>query len=282
MSEDAKKNRAITPDQELKIISDISSLVQSAKPERESFEEILKLLGKIVDYRSASIYLFMKEDGRLEEVCTVGRKVDLIGFVNFEMGNGISAWVAKHRRPIILNNLRKSKDGTHTKSFISVPMLFMKEILGVINIAHDEPESYSKRDAEIVSIISSIMALLIERISYQEALETKSRAIEILSKELENARKQLRTEEKSGSNPGISSSFTQKISNPLAIISGNAQFLLMSLKSSNTSTLKRLKAIEIEAVHIQEIVKDTYNVQIGLGTAQPSKETTKDAILIEL
>jgi transcriptional regulator with GAF, ATPase, and Fis domain len=280
--EDAKKSKTISPDQEIKIISEISSLVQTAKPEKETFTEILQLLGKIVDFRSASLYLFMKEDGRLEEVCTVGRKVDLIGFVNFEMGNGISAWVAKHRRPIVLNNLRKSKDGTHTKSFISVPMLFMKDILGVINIANDEPESYSKRDADIVMIVSSITALLVERMSHQEALETKSRAIEVLSKELENSRKQLRSDERGISGQTPSAGFAQRISNPLAIISRNAQFLLMSLKGSNSSTLKRLKAIETEAGNIQEIVRETFNVQIGLNSTQPSKELAQEPILIEL
>lgn len=282
MSEDLKKSKVISPDLEIKILSDISSLVQSAKPDKEVFEEILHLLGKIVDYRSASLYLFMKDDGRLEEVCTVGRKVDLIGFVNFEMGNGISGWVAKHRRPIILNNLRKSKDGTHTKSFISVPMLFMKDILGVINISHDEPGSYSKRDSEIVTIVASIMALLIERMSYQEAIETKSRAIEVLSKELENARKQLRIEERSIAGPTSGAGFALRISNPLAIISGNAQFLIMSLKSSNSSTLKRLKAIENEANNIQEIVQDTFSVTIGLGNSQSPKEQPKEPVLIEL
>jgi transcriptional regulator with GAF, ATPase, and Fis domain len=282
VSEDLKKIKAISPDQEIKIISEISSLVQAAKPEKEVFEEILKLLGKIVDFRSASLYLLMKDDGRLEEVCTVGRKVELIGFVNFEMGNGISAWVAKHRRPIVLNNLRKSKDGTHTKSFISVPMLFMKEILGVLNIAHDEPESYTKRDSEVVSIVSSIMALLVERMSHQEALETKSRAIEILSKELDNTRKQLRNDEHSDSGQPANPNFAQKISNPLAIISGNAQFLLMSLKSGNSSTLKRLKAIESEAANIQEIVRNAFNVQIGLNPSQSKNEQAQEPILIEL
>lgn len=282
MSEDIKKIKAISPDQEIKIISEISNLVQTAKPEKEVFEDILKLLGKIVDFRSASLYLFMKDDGRLEEVCTVGRKVDLIGFVNFEMGNGISAWVAKHRRPIVLNNLRKSKDGTHTKSFISVPMLFVKEILGVINLAHDEPESYSKRDIEIVSVISSTMALLVERMGHQEALETKSRAIEVLSKELENTRKQLKNDERGAPGQPVSAGFAQKISNPLAIISGNAQFLLMSLKSGNSSTIKRLKAIEYEACNIQEIVRETFNVQIGLNPAHSPKDQSHEPILIEL
>jgi transcriptional regulator with GAF, ATPase, and Fis domain len=282
VSEDPKKSKAISPDQEIKIISEISSLVQTAKPEKEVFQEILQLLGKIVDFRSASLFLYLKDDGRLDEVCTVGRKVDLIGFVNFEMGSGISAWVAKHRRPIVLNNLRKSKDGTHTKSFISVPMLFMKDILGVINIAHDEPQSYSKRDAEIVTIVSSILALLVERMSHQGALETKSRAIEVLSKELENARKQQRNDERNvaGQMPGTG--FAQRISNPLAIISGNAQFLLMSLKSGNSSTLKRLKAIETEAGSIQEIVRESFNVQIGLTSTQPSREHAQEPILIEL
>ena len=282
MSEDVKKVKAITPEQEIKALSEISSLVQTAQPDKNLFEDVLKALGKIVDYRSASLFLFSKEGGKLEEICTVGRKVDLIGFVNFEMGNGISAWVAKHRRPILLNNLRKSKDGTHTKSFISVPLLFAKEILGVINIAHDEPESYTKRDIEILIIAASILSLLVERMLHTEALETKSRAIEVLSNELESSRKISRNDIVIPNAGNLGAGFVEKISNPLAIIMGNAQFLMMTFKSTNPSAAKRLKAIDREAANIQEAIQAAFKIKVGLNFEEIKTTNSKDNFVIEL
>ncbi len=251
MSEEVRKIKTIGAEQEIKTLSEISTLVQSSPVEMNSFEEVLTKLGEIIDFRSASLYAFSKETGKLDEICTVGRRVDLIDFVNFEMGNGISAWVAKHGRPIVLNNLRKSKGGTHTKSFLSVPIVFAKEIAGVINLAHDEPDSFSKRDAEIVSIAASVMALLLERIIHERALSEKASRISNLEQEIEKAKHQ--TVKQDLLPVGLEASLYQKISNPLAIISGNAQFLIMTLKNANPSVLKRLRAIDKEAGSIAAV-----------------------------
>ncbi len=251
-----KKSAAINAEQEIKVLGEISVMVQGSPVEKSSFEEILNHLGKIVDFRSASLFLSPKKGGQVEEVCTVGRRVDLIDFVNFDMGSGISAWVAKHGRAIVLNNLRKSKGGTHTKSFISVPMVFAKEIIGVINLAHDEPDSFSKRDIEIVSIAASIIALLAERLAHERFLAEKAAEVAALEQKLETARQTKIESEKAPimGNPGAS--LSQKLSNPLAIISGNAQFLMMTLKTANPSIIKRLKAIDKEAGNIADLSRN--------------------------
>ncbi len=238
---------------ELKALCEISKSVQEAEVSRDSFENILKLVEGMIDYRSASLFMFSKETKSLMEICTIGRKVDLINFVEFDMGSGISAWVAQKRRPILLNNLRKSKGGNHTKSFLSVPIVFNNEITGVINIAHDEPGSFTAKDTNILGIISTLFALLFERISQKEFEKETRMEIESLNEQLQSTRNEMTKIESVNSTGHVPESLNNKIGNPLAIIAGNAQFLLMTMKNSNSSTIRRLKAIDKEAANIMAI-----------------------------
>lgn len=253
---------------ELKALFEISCLVQEARIANESFEEVLKALGKLVDFRSASLFLVSGEAGNLEEVCTIGQTVDLIDFVKFNMGTGISAWVAQKRRHIILNNLRKSRGGTHTRSFLSVPIVMAAEVTGVINLAHDEPDSFTQSDAELVKIASSPMALLIERIKHKRFENELQDEIRSLNEKLTAARDNLAGLEKSGSSVDIMRSFNDRLKNPLAIIAGNAQFLLMTMKNPGSSVLKRLKAIDREAANMVAMTEGTESTPIPAPVEQ--------------
>jgi transcriptional regulator with GAF, ATPase, and Fis domain len=235
---------------ELKTIFEISCLVQESDVDVDSFEEIIKTLGKLVDFRSASLFVVSGDAGDLEEICTVGKTVDLIDFVKFNMGSGISAWVAQKRRHIILNNLRKSRGGTRTRSFLSVPIVMAGEVTGVINLAHDEPDSFTQVDAEIVKIASSPLALLIERIKHRKNENKLGDEILSLNEQLTSVREKMAGFEKSGSSEDFMKALNEKLSNPLAIIAGNAQFLIMTMKNPGTSVLKRLKAIDREATNL--------------------------------
>ncbi len=240
---------------ELKSIYEISSLVQESPVDNSSFEEILKELGNLVDYRSASLFVVSKESGKLEEIFTIGETVDLIDFVNFNMGRGISAWVAQKKRHIVLNNLRKSRGGTRTKSFLSVPIVLAGEVTGVINLAHDEPDSFTKSDAEIVRIASSSLALLIERIAHKNSESRLQKKLDSLSDELATTREKLAEFEKLHSSSEVAEALNKKIKNPLAIIAGNAQFLLMTMKNPGNSVMNRLKAIDREVCNVIEMTK---------------------------
>ena len=250
-----QKTGQISLRDELKSLYEISTLVQESPVEKSSLEEILKQLGNLVDYRSASLFVVSGESGKLEEVCTIGRTVDLIDFVNFNMGTGISAWVAQKKRHIVLNNLRKSRGGTHTKSFLSVPVVLAGDVIGVINLAHDEPGSFTKSDAEIVKIASSSIALLIERIAHRRSESELQEEMESLSEKLTSTREKLAEFEKIHSSGEVADALNKKIKNPLAIIAGNAQFLLMTMKNPGNSVLNRLKAIDREVCNVIEMTK---------------------------
>lgn len=237
----------------LKTLSVVSKAIQEARVSIDSFEEILKLVGEIIDFRSASIFMITAENGKLEEVCKIGNRVDLIDFVEFDMGTGISAWVAKKRRPILLNNLRKSKGGVHIRSFLSAPIVFGQEIIGVVNLAHDEPEAFDEDDASALDVVSTLFALLSERINHLKTVTASKKEIESLKDQLKNSKFEISRTEESQIHNYLSDTSGTKLANSLAIIAGNAQFLLMTMKNSSNSVVRRLKAINKEAANIMDI-----------------------------
>lgn len=253
MPRNQSKTDPLTLKNELKTIYEISSLIQNSPISEKSFEEILQSIGRLIDFRSASLFVLSKDSDKLEEVCSIGRTVDLINFVNFNMGTGISAWVAQKQRAIILNNLRKSQGGSHTKSFLSVPLVFSGEVRGVISLAHDEPDSFTRNDAEIMGIVASLLSLIVERIEYAKLESRKRKEIESLRETLRISREKLGEVENYRPTAETSISLAREINNPLAIIAGNAQFLLMTMKNPGNSVLKRLKAIDTEASNLMDL-----------------------------
>jgi transcriptional regulator with GAF, ATPase, and Fis domain len=261
---------AVNPEQEIRILCEISQMAQKSGASVDLIEDILRTLGQIIDFRAASIYMFSRANDKLEEICNIGRRADLIDFVSFELGNGISAWVAKHKRPIVLNNLRKSKGGTRTRSFLSVPIIFGGVTRGVINLSHDEPDSYIRRDADVVGIVGSLVALVIERVKTQSELQALEQEIESLRRELDLGRAMKSTGERARIPGNMAEAINQEIANPLAIISGNAQFLMMTMKGSGQSVLRRLKAIDKEASNIMAATRNFTGSQVeNTGQAAP-------------
>jgi signal transduction histidine kinase len=86
----------------------------------------------------------------------------------------------------------------------------------------------------------------------------RAREIASLEQELNTAKQE--KSEKVQFSGDLGASLFQKLSNPLAIISGNAQFLIMTLKTTNPSIIKRLKAIDKEAGSIADISQNLLNV----------------------
>jgi GAF domain-containing protein len=240
---------------ELALLYELSSLVQLSPPNRDTFEKILKMIGKVIDFRAASLFLLSLENGQLTEAASMGQSVDLISFVQFEMGMGLSAWVAKEKRPILLNNLRRSVSGANTRAFMSVPMIFKDELIGVINFSHDQPDAFTQRDMQIVGIIAAETAVTIERMIYEHRLKKTNAELQEAYEKLRAAQTKLVELEKKQVASSMVATLNHEINNPLAIIAGNAQFLLMTMKNSHPSILKRLKAIDKEAQVIAAITE---------------------------
>lgn len=260
------RTRKVSPisamDAELALLYEIGLLVQQSPPGKETFENLLKLIGREIDFRAASLYILSPDTGQLSEAASIGRTVDLISFVRFEKGMGFSAWVAQEKRPIILNNLRKSISGTGIRSFLSMPLILKDELIGVLNLAHDQPDSFTEKDLHLMGIIAIEIAVSVERMLFDFRMARKEGELKEINEKLNDFKSNLIELEKVKVNAETFSSINKEISNWLAIIAGNAQFLIMTMKNSHPSITKRLMAIDEAASSIAQISE-----KIGLDLA---------------
>jgi transcriptional regulator with GAF, ATPase, and Fis domain len=247
---------------DFEVLTDTCKMIEQSTGERRVFEKMLNLIGKSVEFSCASLFLLDKKKNQMEEVASVGKKVDLIHFVRFDAGIGFSAWVAKEKRPILLSNLHRKRGGGESRSFLAMPLILNGELFGVMNLTHTRAHAFEPEDVKFLSLVSVPVTLSLERMFYYSELEK-------LQKELQHSREQTRELQEKISRmesmiptPQLLESLNQKIKPPLSSIAENAQFLLNSFsprqeekprrssKSFNLEFKRGLKQIKSEVNQI--------------------------------
>jgi transcriptional regulator with GAF, ATPase, and Fis domain len=208
------------------VVTGICKMMEQSTGEKQVFERMLNLIGKSVEFSRSSLFLLNKSNNQMEEVASVGKKVDLIDFVRFDAGAGLSAWVAKEKRPILLSNLHRKRSGEGIKSFLSIPLILNGDLFGVMNFGHIRAHAFEPEDVKFLTSTSLPVTLSLERMSY------RSRTVKLES-ELEQVREhaqQLQTKitqmESMIPTPQLLENLSEKIKTPLSSIVENAEFLL--------------------------------------------------------
>jgi GAF domain-containing protein len=249
----------------LKILHDISTLVMSGTEDREVYPLVLEKIVDAIQCRSASLFILNEESGKLEEAATVGVKVELVETMDFEMGQGFSAWVAKQRRAVLIPAIRKDRpDGF--RSFISVPLLRGENLIGVLNAGHDEQDAFTDGHMNFLEIAASHLAYSIERTRYEaRLLEINTRLLEA-HEEIRRQHDQIVEMEKFRVLGQMAASINHEINNPLTTILGNVDLLLISQPDMDPLVRKKLGVILSEAKRIAEITKKVRSIKkIVLG-----------------
>ncbi|MBD3169292.1 MAG: GAF domain-containing protein [candidate division Zixibacteria bacterium] len=226
---------------QFKALYGISCLIQKELKGKDTFEEILVEINDAVDYTSASISILDKEKQKLETIAKTGNKGDLISFVEFELGKGFSAWVAKYRRPIMMPNIKRYRESVddHIRSFISVPILMDNQLIGVINVSNERAGAYDQTDLEMMTIIAGQISALMERLHFRTELSRSNSRIEELNRDKDDAGPSF-----PDSISQVLSEVVQGISQPIASMAGNTRFLQLSLKEADQRLKRSLDEIE--------------------------------------
>jgi transcriptional regulator with GAF, ATPase, and Fis domain len=232
----AQRRKLIQPERKLEkatadlaVLGGVCGMMSQSLGDKRIFERMLNLIGRSVEFSRASLFLLDKTSNRMQEVASVGRTVDLIDFVRFDTGSGLSAWVAKEKRPILLSSLHRRRGGETMKSFLAVPLTLNDELFGVMNMGHIRAHAFEASDVEFLQLVSAPISLGLERMQCYRELER-------LQSEIEQAREHSsQLEEEIGRlrrmipSSQLLESLNQKIKLPLADIADNARFLLETL-----------------------------------------------------
>ncbi len=186
----------------LDFLHEIGSRMAACNPLRD-------VLGRIVDFSSTvvrcdSCFLYVLQGDELVLRASKNPHPEELDQLKVRLGEGITGWVAKHRQPVAVarnafhdpcfqffNELPEDR----YEAFLSVPILCRERLVGVINLQHREPHSYTKREIRLISTIGFLVGAEIEGMRLEERnsqlaeeLETRKiveRAKGILQRELQ-------------------------------------------------------------------------------------------------
>jgi diguanylate cyclase (GGDEF)-like protein len=163
----------------LAALSAVAALVRESPTAAEALERSLAALQAAIRFESATCFLFDAETEQLRPVVTTGRHVDLIPDVQFDLGQGLSSWIARARRPVLLSGLKGEQDETHPAqrpgSFLSVPLVVAREVLGVVNVGHSRTGAFNEADRDLLAAAASVLCASLARERASE--EARRRAV---------------------------------------------------------------------------------------------------------
>ncbi len=110
------------------------------------------------------ILLTDKEKKKLEVKASVGYSED-VSRVKVDIGVGIIGWVAAHRRPLRVGDVRSDPRylelSPNTRSELAAPLMYRNELLGVLNVESEQVNAYAEGDEEMLGTLGGSLAAII-------------------------------------------------------------------------------------------------------------------------
>ncbi|MCD6097486.1 GAF domain-containing protein [bacterium] len=233
---------------------------------------IFQILRELVDYDYATIFYYDRETDSLKHLAYEGQYINLVDDVSFGVGDGIAGWVAQKNHPILLSNIKrtKNKEIHSLHSFMSIPLRLNGRLVGVLNIGHTKPNALTVKDLDTVNNVMESISGLLMRMCNQATLERKVKRLEVLNSFLKENQKELLKRGRERMYKAIGNLVARNISNPLTLIVGNAEFLMRRLPDKDKETRKKLADIIEAGDKIVELTETLINRQAKRSDFYPN------------
>lgn len=134
-----------------------------------------------------SVYLWDPGRQVLVLTATNGLSQAAVGKAQMVMGEGITGWVAQHREPLVVPDVRKEPrfkwipgvDQARFVSMLSTPILAGPRVVGVLNVQTERKRVFDQADIDFLSALAGQMAGIIERSELQRRLESQLNEIRL-------------------------------------------------------------------------------------------------------
>jgi sigma-B regulation protein RsbU (phosphoserine phosphatase) len=199
MPETIPKAAGLSVVDKLRMLLDITKTISRSLDLDEVLSLVMDTLDSVIPYDAAGIYLVRRlqstaelEAGLDETVfhtqAVRGYDIDALQDLGLKMGEGLIGHVAVSGKPFISPDVRKEpryiNARAHTRSEMVAPIISNNEVIGVFDLESDELNAYSKDDLEVLGLLASQVAIIIEKVMLHDQLIEKQR----LETQLEVAR----------------------------------------------------------------------------------------------
>jgi len=152
----------------LKEVSDIVSLLEDAE---KVMNELVRLTTRLLKVGNCSLVLVEPGTDVLRIHASYGMDPEIQRTWRARIGEGITGWVAQNGKPLLIENVethplfqRKSRRRYSTKSLLSVPLIYQKRVLGVLNVNNrNDAGIFTQSDELLLSTLANFIVIAIEK-----------------------------------------------------------------------------------------------------------------------
>lgn len=189
MSEQVKEMRApgLTTTDKLRMLLDITKKISRSLDLQEVLNLVMDTLDSLIPYDAAGIFVLKAAgssvDGEAPRVFKAeavrGYDIDELTGLHLKMGEGLLGHVALTGEPIISPDVRKNpiyvnaRESTHSE--MVAPIIANTEVIGAFDLESDELNAYSDDDLQVLMLLASQVAIIIEKVMLHEQLIEKKR-----------------------------------------------------------------------------------------------------------
>ena len=154
---------------DIALLHEIGERIAAADPLTEVLDLVVRLVSAVMKCDSCFVYVLDGDDLILR--ASRNPHSEVLDRLKLRMGQGITGWVAEHKQPVAIARdalldprfqLFDELPEDRFEAFLSVPILCRDKLVGVINVQHREPHSYSQRDIQLVATIGFLVGPEIE------------------------------------------------------------------------------------------------------------------------
>ncbi len=146
----------------IELLSKAGEFFSSALEIENIIKNIICEVKKILNVERVSIFK-VEEDKKKISFFSFTDGEGILKSVEVEWGRGIVGYVAKKKKPLIVNDVSKDSrfhsqidkiTGFKTRNILAYPLIVQKKIIGIIEALNKKKGEFDKSDLELVSLIS--------------------------------------------------------------------------------------------------------------------------------
>ncbi|MDT4955653.1 MAG: phosphoserine phosphatase RsbU/P [Acidobacteriota bacterium] len=180
----------LTVTDKLRLLLDITKKISRSLDLREVLNLVMDTLGSLIPYDAAGIYVLKcsKLDAPApapNQSCVFtteavrGYDIDDLMELRLKMGEGIIGHVALKGEPVISPDVRHDPRYVNareeTRSEMVAPIISNDEVIGVFDLESDKLNAYDQDDLQVLLLLASQVAIIIEKVMLHEQLIEKKR-----------------------------------------------------------------------------------------------------------
>jgi len=184
MTEQLKEapSHGLTTIDKLRMLLDITSKISRSLDLQEVLNLVMDTLDSLIPYDAAGIFVLQCVG---DDPCTFkaeavrGYDIDELSELHLKLGEGFIGSVAVTGKPIISHDVREDpvyvNARDRTRSEMVAPIISNDEVIGVFDLESDELNAYSDDDLQVLTLLASQVAIIIEKVMLHEQLIEKKR-----------------------------------------------------------------------------------------------------------